>query len=923
MNKNYNVELLPEDLIENMRKSIYNNYSHFISYSNINQSYLALRTSLFSLIHKISNKMNFKSSTYFLSIYYLDLIFLKNKIPHIYNDNYELLALTCLVLAAKHLENDPTVPHLKYFINAYNYILSQIMNDFQSKTFSNYGSISFNDLFISEVLVCKLLNYKLNYFTIYDFNSFFFGHGILKIEQLEDIPNDEYSTIDEKIYEDNEKMNYINPEMVKKILEKIYKKSRYYLDNIVKNKISLKYDSFLISIFIMYKSVEHVMLKENKLKHDVKTLDKYYLEKNEDILRRKTSKCFKDIMNEIYKIDLDCIEEYQYLINDDEFLKLFYPYKYNNNTIKNNKNEFDISERIENHKKYQTNIVYNNEKTNKYKAETIETKKFSPKKIYHMKIPSETYNKIKRLKILERLNKNSNTSKNKFKKSFILNSKEKNQKDKINNTTKDSKNKNEKLSKSNYNIDFSDIKKRNNTNTNKDKDKHLEGYNLSNNIIKQYNNDTSFIKNSNEKDKDEIFISESNSFYIPKLGVKREKKLFNILSNTELNKNESNSNKNLININQNPNKIETNDYQNISIRPYAKKVIPKINKNKNNQNINVGGNNNNMTKKYNKNININASLKKNISFNNAINLTTKNYELRNSNINKYKKNTLDNNLNDSIDIQKDISPNHSRVNINMIKLKKDNKISTINQNDKFRHIPSINNNKKSVSINKIRVNGALNRHKLNKKLFVRMEKTPMKTEQTLRNAIKRNIGVKRNNNISSINKTVDNSFEEANNEKEKMENKNYSYINFSSNNIKNINNKNIVNIKNNNNIITNQRSSSSDEDDFGDDNDNNYNNYKSNNIRIDQYELEDGDNYIEEKNNNIKADNYKRYSIKKIYDKDNPNITEKNAPKIELIRITKKRAPTIVINNNFNVNFENKSISSSRPFSKFKKYKIK
>ena len=97
--------------------------------------------------------MNFKSSTYFLSIYYLDLIFLKNKIPHIYNDNYELLALTCLVLAAKHLENDPTVPHLKYFINAYNYILSQIMNDFQSKTFSNYGSVSFNDLFISEVLV--------------------------------------------------------------------------------------------------------------------------------------------------------------------------------------------------------------------------------------------------------------------------------------------------------------------------------------------------------------------------------------------------------------------------------------------------------------------------------------------------------------------------------------------------------------------------------------------------------------------------------------------------------------------------------------------------------------------------------------------------------------------------------------------------
>ena len=178
MNKNYNTELLPEEIIETMKKSIYNNYLFFSSYSNINQDYLSIRNSLFSLIHKISNKMNFKSSTFFLSIYYLDLIFLKNKLPSLYNDNYELLALTCLVLAAKHLENDPTVPHLKYFINAYNYIKNQIIHHFKSNKYYNYGNISFNDLMTSEVLVCKMLNYKLNYFTIYDFNSFFFGHCI-------------------------------------------------------------------------------------------------------------------------------------------------------------------------------------------------------------------------------------------------------------------------------------------------------------------------------------------------------------------------------------------------------------------------------------------------------------------------------------------------------------------------------------------------------------------------------------------------------------------------------------------------------------------------------------------------------------------------------------------------------------------------
>jgi hypothetical protein len=44
--------------------------------------------------------------------------------------------------------------------------------------------ISINDLRIGEVVILKILNYKLNYFTIYDFNSFLFSHGVVKLEQL-------------------------------------------------------------------------------------------------------------------------------------------------------------------------------------------------------------------------------------------------------------------------------------------------------------------------------------------------------------------------------------------------------------------------------------------------------------------------------------------------------------------------------------------------------------------------------------------------------------------------------------------------------------------------------------------------------------------------------------------------------------------
>ena len=955
MNKNYNVELLPEEVIKTMKKNIYYNYLHFTSYSDINKNYLSIRSTLFSLIHKISNKMNFKSNTYFLSIYYLDLIFLKNKIPSIFSNNFELLGLTCLVLAAKHLENDPTVPQLQYFINAYNYVVKQNMNYFQSKNLYDFSNISLNDLLLSEVIVCKMLNYKLNYFTIYDFNSFFFGHGILKIEQLSDITEDLYSPKNDI----DDELNYIDPDMVKRILEKIYKKSRYYLDNVVKNKISLKYDSFLISIYIMHKSVEYVIIKENKLLNEGKNQEEYYIEKIEEILKRKTSKCFKDIMNDIYKIDLDSIEEYQYLINDENFLKIFDVFKYNENKIikNNNKNEFDIDERLlperlsklnKIHRKFQSNNVDDFSKNKFDKSETIEHKKFSPKKVTSMKIPSEKYSKIKRLKILERLNKNSKTSKNKFTKSFtLMNSKEENPKNKMNTSINIQNNNIDILSKSNYNIDFNDMFLYNIKNNNKNKtinvenynEKIIEPYNPGNKAMNKYQNNTSFIKNLHLKDR---LANENNLQYFPTLGVERDKNL--IKSNLDMNKInldtfniENNSGKNLININK---KINKNDIPITTIKPYSRKVVPKVEKKiKNNQIKNDKSNINN-------NITINTSINKsNIVFKEAKfnNLTSKNYELRGSNANKYKNSLLDNNLNDSNERIKEYSTNinssYGRINLNMLKRAKENEIS----NTKFNNTKtngiriSINDIKKSaMSVNKIKVNGVSNRHKLNKRLILGMHKTPMKTENYLKNALKRNIGVKRKNNISIINNNyIDNSFEEPfqnrENDDKKIENRDYSCIDLNINKLDS--NKKIIKMKkemikdgsyNNimkDNINRSEGISSSSEDEYFEEN---ANNFKLNNIRINRLTEENNDSSFDK----MEKNNYKDYSdnqlkIKKIINKGKNIRNEKNIPKIELIQINKKKSPTIVINNNINVNFDNKSISSTNQFSKLKKFKIK
>ena len=160
------MELSPDEIIKTMKTNIFNNNQKFTSYSNLNPDYLEIRPSLFSLIHKVANKMYFKSNTYFLSIYFIDILFIENKLSKNLSNNFELLGLTCLNLAAKYLENDPTVPHLKYFIGTYNYITKK------NKNINEYSNIIFDDLYKSEIEICKLLNYKLNYFTIYDFDSY-------------------------------------------------------------------------------------------------------------------------------------------------------------------------------------------------------------------------------------------------------------------------------------------------------------------------------------------------------------------------------------------------------------------------------------------------------------------------------------------------------------------------------------------------------------------------------------------------------------------------------------------------------------------------------------------------------------------------------------------------------------------------------
>ena len=300
-------EINPQEIFETMKSDFYKINTNEIPM--INKEYIRKRRDLINFNHKITKKLGFKSQTFFLSIYYLDIIFIKNK--NLYIPNFFLLGLSCIIIAAKFCENDPNVPPLLNFINIYNRY--------------NIHKIGMKELLKMEVKILKYLNYNIKYVTSYDFNLFFFNHGIIKKQQIKDIINNNtnfnrnMNSNNKSDISSNEEIDFIFDDSfyIKKILEKIYKKSRYYLDLIISNEnICFKYDALLISICIMKKSIEEVILKEYKLK-----FKDYFLNRRQII--KKNNIYFKEIMTEFYKIKFDSLEKYNIFMRDNDVINIF------------------------------------------------------------------------------------------------------------------------------------------------------------------------------------------------------------------------------------------------------------------------------------------------------------------------------------------------------------------------------------------------------------------------------------------------------------------------------------------------------------------------------------------------------------------------------------------------------------------------
>ena len=184
--------------------------------------YFSHRKYLKDFIKTIHNKISYNSQSLFLSLYLMDIIFLRENLEKFFfeyfpswayilpsNDtllnNYILLSLSCLIISYKFNENNPRICSLNNLIQLV-YHISEGKYIFSIK-----------DLTKGEACVIKILKYKLNFYTVYDYLVFFFTHGIVFQNYLKN-----------KIG-----LGYVSDKI---ILENIYIESRELIDYITDNE---------------------------------------------------------------------------------------------------------------------------------------------------------------------------------------------------------------------------------------------------------------------------------------------------------------------------------------------------------------------------------------------------------------------------------------------------------------------------------------------------------------------------------------------------------------------------------------------------------------------------------------------------------------------------------------------------------------
>lgn len=244
-----------------MFSEIFNNFNQnsIKIFNNFNRDYESKREELIDFLYRTYKYLKLSDFTFFSTIPILDKLFIGNKESFSEENLYEI-AIAALYLSSKF--NEINIPKKKSILESY-YKLN-------NKNYMN----KFIDLY--EILILKILDYKLNYTNVYDYIMFFFDNYQIFF----------YNYLSNKLFNKEKLLNLIKENLLK-FIKKIYKFNPLFL------AIFLIKLSFQI---LYHNECNFVECIEKILKINIKNSEEFYL----------INKKFNEIRNEelLYKRNL-------------------------------------------------------------------------------------------------------------------------------------------------------------------------------------------------------------------------------------------------------------------------------------------------------------------------------------------------------------------------------------------------------------------------------------------------------------------------------------------------------------------------------------------------------------------------------------------------------------------------------------------
>ena len=221
------------------------------------KEYLNIRTNSIKSLLKYSNIYHYSKKAFYLGIVYMDIIFQSLSEDIILNEKYEINIINCIILAGKFYEDDLKSMSFERFI------------DYNENEFNfNIDNIAYN-----EIICLKLLNYRLNYYSIFDILN-------LLLQYYMDV------LLIQKDYNKNEIFNY----------------SFNILDNIILTDITINYSFINIVFSLLYKANKNFNICNNYLEQINKKFNVKYSDYKECL---ENINYILDLKNKIYYLDFN------------------------------------------------------------------------------------------------------------------------------------------------------------------------------------------------------------------------------------------------------------------------------------------------------------------------------------------------------------------------------------------------------------------------------------------------------------------------------------------------------------------------------------------------------------------------------------------------------------------------------------------